>query len=134
MGIRWLPVLRNALAIVIVRSLLKAALEAAGTGEGGLALVDFGVLALAGCAVGCLAPAGRFATIAATAVGAWIVTLAIAGVSGVALGAGPALLWLVSPTLLAMLLGGALSLAIVRAPGAGPPPGRAGGESTPAPS
>ena len=61
-------------------------------------------------------------------------SLAIAWVSGVTLGAGRAVLWLVSPTLLAMLLGGALSLVIVRAPGAGPPPSREGGESTPAPS
>jgi hypothetical protein len=132
MGIRWLPVARDALATVIARSLLRAALDAAGVGDQGLALLDLGVLALAGCVVGCLAPVGRFATIAATAVVVWLVTVAIAWISGVALGVGAAVATLVSPTLLAMLLGGAASLAIVRAPGAGAPPGRDGGESTPA--
>ena len=132
MGMRWVVVLRNGLAIVIARSLLKAALDAAGLGERGVAVADFGLLALAGCAVGCLAPAGRFAQIAATAVAVWLVSVAVAWISGATLGAGLALGLLVSPTLLAMLLGGAASLAIVRTPGAGAPPSHEGGDSTPA--
>jgi hypothetical protein len=116
MSMPWIAILRDALAIVVARSLVKATLGAFGASAGAQDAVDFGVLAVAFCAIGCASPVRRFPRLGLTAAATWAVLLGVAILRGAA--AVPHGRDLVA-TLLAMLVGGAASLAIVR-PGAVP--------------
>src|SRR3990170_253248 len=116
MRIRWLDVLRDALAIVVLLSVVRMLVAGDEPAGGPLGMAIFGVLVAGFCVAGCLSPARRFAHLGAVALAVWAVTTAIAFQSGVEGWMGAQLgmlIWVV----LAMALGGALSLAIVRRPG-----------------
>jgi hypothetical protein len=123
MQIRWLNVLRDALAIVLASSLARVigiGSELSDTAMSALMLVVF---AVGFCVAGCLSPSRRFAHLGLVALAIWL-TLAANGVlTGGAQSRGDYVALLLHPTLSGMVLGGAASLAIVR-PGAkapGPP-------------
>jgi hypothetical protein len=126
MAIPWIAVLRDALAIVVARSLAKWLLAALGASVGAQDALDFAVLAVAFCAIGCASPVRRSARLLATAASTWGVLLAVGILRGATVPYGRDLV----TTLVAMVLGGALSLAIARPRasaaadgGAGKPPG-----------
>src|SRR5262245_37957339 len=123
MGIPWIAILRDGLAIVIARALAKWIFGLFDPGEGVLSALDFLVLVAAFCVVGCASPAQRTARLALTAACTWATMLVI----GLARGAtAPYGLDLVA-TLLAMLIGGGASFAIVRPGGAAGTSAVAGG-------
>jgi hypothetical protein len=123
MNVPWIAVLRDAFAIVIARSLARWIFGAFGLGDSGLLVVDALVLVAAFCLVGCASPAQRAARLGLTALATWTVLLVVNLVRGATLPSS----FDFAETALAMLIGGAASLAIVRPPGAagvagGPPP------------
>jgi len=118
----WIAILRDALAIIVARSLVKATLGAFGAGEGVQGAADFGVLVVAFCAIGCASPARRLPRLGLTAAATWTVVLAVALLRGASASHGRDLV----ATLIAMVIGGAASLAIVRTPAAAD-----GGPATP---
>lgn len=123
----WIWILRDALAIVVARSLVKALLAALGAGGIAPTAVDFGVLVVAFCAIGYASPAQRLARLGLTAVCSWAIVLVVALVRGATAAFGFDLV----ETLFAAAVGGGASLAIARfgaagaAAGGGPekPPG-----------
>jgi hypothetical protein len=114
MSVQWIAILRDALAIVVARSLARGLLDAFGAGDGAMGAVDLAVRVAAFCAIGCASPARRFTRLGLTAACTWAIMLIVGLVRGAAAAYGLDFL----ATLLAMLLGGAASLAIVR-PGRG---------------
>ena len=110
MSVQWIAILRDALAIVIARSLAKGLLGAFGASEAAMGAVDFVVLVVAFCAVGCASPPRRFVRLGLTGASSWAILLIVSLVRGAV---GSHAIDLLA-TLLAMLLGGAASLAIVR--------------------
>ena len=110
MAVQWIAILRDALAIVVARSLSKwlaGLFDASGVAMAG---IDFGVLVAALCAVGCASRARRFSRLGLTAACSWAITAGVGLVRGAAV---PYVLDL-ARMVLATLLGGAASLAIVR--------------------
>ena len=110
MAIQWIAILRDALAIVVVRSLMKWFVGLFDASDGVMGGLDFVVLVVAFCAVGCANPAQRYSRLGLTASCSWAITAAV----GLLRGAGASYGLDLVTTLLAMLLGGAASLAVVR--------------------
>ena len=116
MQIRWLDVLRDALAIVIASALLRQAAigaEIPDRATGGLLL---GLFAVGFCVAGCLSPRRRFAHLGFVAFATWLILALYGVITGSAESPSAYVRLLINPTLLAMLVGGVASLAIVRRP------------------
>jgi len=121
MQIRWLDVLRDALAIVIAGALLRLATFGADFSDPAMGGLVLGLFAVGFCVAGCLSPRRRFTHLGLVAFATWLI-LALNGViTGSADSPAAYILLLINPTLLAMLVGGVASLAIVRRPAE--PPG-----------
>jgi hypothetical protein len=127
MAVSWLAIVRDGLAIVVVLSFANAILGAFDVGVGAVVALDFLLLVAAFCAIGCANPERRHVRLALTAAGAWALLLLVNLVRG----AAPPDLRDLGATLLAALVGGAASLAIVR-PGSAP--GAASGPEPPPPA
>jgi len=116
MQIRWLTVLRDALAIVIASSVVRAAGVGADLSDGAVGGLVLAVFTAGFCASGCLSPDGRWAHLALVALASWLILLANGVLTGGADSPAVYVALLVNPTLFGMLVGGAASLAIVRRP------------------
>jgi hypothetical protein len=81
-----------------------------------------GVFVVGFCIAGCLSPRRRFAHLGLVALAAWLILALYGASTGGAESSGAYVMLLVNPTLLGMLLGGAVSLAIVPRPAEPPPP------------
>jgi hypothetical protein len=122
MQIRWLDVLRDALAIVIASALVRSVALAAGASDGVVGALLLGVCVVGFCVAGCLSPSRRFAHLGLVALATWLILSLIAAASGSAGSSAAYVGLLVNPILLGMLVGGAASLAIVRRPAEPPGP------------
>jgi hypothetical protein len=120
MRIRWLNVLRDALAIVLASAVVRAIAIGVQASDGAVSALVFAVFAAGFCVAGCLSPIRRFAHLALVALAAWLILAANGALTGSAESPSTYVGFLVYPTLLGMLLGGAVSLAIVPR-GAKPP-------------
>jgi hypothetical protein len=122
MRIDWRVVLRDALGVLLLGFL--GALVGGALGEdpkAGIRAVLVIVMMTAGfCVSACLAKQARFKHILLVAVGVWLIGTIVSAIS-----AGGSFVWPVGDLALivvAMLLGGLISLGIVRAPPSGEPP------------
>ena len=115
MQIRWLDVLRDALAIVIASALVRMVAIGAEVSDTASSLLLLGCFAVGFCVAGCLSPQRRFTHLGYVAFATWLILALYGAITG---SGEPSayLLLLFNPTLLAMLLGGVASLAIVRRP------------------
>jgi hypothetical protein len=112
--LRWLDVLRDALAIVIASSLVRALGLGAELSEGTVAWLLLAVFTAGFCASGCLHPERRWIHLSLVALASWLILSLYALLSGSADSPAVYVSILLKPTLLALVLGGAASLAIVR--------------------
>jgi hypothetical protein len=122
MKIDWRSVLRDVLGVLLLWFLGGLVGRAiGGEANGGFQAVSVIVLMTAGfCVSGCLAKRARFKHLALVAVGVWLISTIVAASS-----AGGPFVWSLGDFALivaAMLLGGLISLAIVRPPPAAEPP------------
>ena len=122
MKIDWRSVLRDALGVLLLGFLGGLIGDAiSGDASRGIRTVSTIVLMTAGfCLSGCLAKRARFKHLALVAVGVWLIGTIVSAIS-----AGGSLVWSLGDlalVLVAMLLGGLISLAIVRPPPAAEPP------------
>jgi hypothetical protein len=122
MKIDWVVVLRDVLIVLVVSGLglfmVNAALSGGGS-EGALTIVRIVLMGVGFCISGCLVKQTRFRHLGIVAIGVWF------GTALNLIGTDRTLAhWILGliPILLAMLLGGAVSLAIVRKPPAAPTP------------
>ncbi len=122
MQIRWLDVLRDALAIVIASALVRAVALGAEVSDPTTSAFVLGVFVVGFCIAGCLRPRRRFAHLGLVALAAWLILALYGASTGGVESSGAYVMLLFNPTLLGMLLGGAVSLAIVRRPAEPPPP------------
>ena len=116
MPIRWLDVLRDALALVIASALVQAAALGAGASAGATEALVFGVFAVGFCVSGCLSPRRRFRHLGLVAFATWMLLALIAALTGSSDRPSAYVAVLINQTLLAMLVGGVASLAIVKRP------------------
>jgi hypothetical protein len=121
MRIRWIDVLRDALAIVIASVFVRSVALGACASDGAAGALVLGAFVVGFCVAGCLSPSRRFAHLGAVALAIWVILSVIAAVSGSG-SSSSYLAFLVNPILLGMLVGGAASLAIVRRPAEPPGP------------
>ena len=126
MNVDWLRVARDVTMILLVLFALvvAAAMAVGGLRITGALVASFLALTAGFCVSGCLTPRGRFSHLAVVAVGVWLLgTVLNSSIRSIptdswAMLAVGALL----PVAGAMLLGGAISLAIVPSPGEASPP------------
>jgi hypothetical protein len=122
MKIDWRSVLRDALGVLLLGFLGEWVVGAVGDDpSGGILAVSAVVLMAAGfCVSGCLVKQARFKHLTLVAVGAWLIGTSVNAISQ---GGSfvPSLRVLVL-VVVAMLLGGLVSFAIVRPPPAAEPP------------
>jgi hypothetical protein len=116
MPIRWLDVLRDALAIVIASALVRAVALGAGASDEATAAFVLGVFAVGFCVSGCLSATRRFAHLGLVAIATWLILALYAVATGGVESSRTYVSLFVNPILIGMLLGGAASLAIVRRP------------------
>jgi hypothetical protein len=122
MQIRWVDVLRDALALVIASALVRAVALGAGASETATAGLVLGLFVVGFCVAGCLSPRRRFAHLGLVALAAWLILALNAASAGSVESPGAYIELLINPTLVGMVLGGAASFAIVRRPGEPPGP------------
>ncbi len=121
MQIRWLDVLRDALALVIASALLRLAAIGAEISDKAIGGLVLGLFAVGFCVAGCLSPRRRFVHLGFVAFATWLILALNGAITGSAESPSTYLKLLINPTLLAMLIGGVASLAIARRPAE--PPG-----------
>jgi hypothetical protein len=114
MQIRLLGVLRDAFALVIASALARAVALGIEASDAAVAWIVFAVFAAGFCASGCLSPERRWTHLSLVALASWVLLVAIGVLTGGVGSAGLFIGFIVNPLLLALLVGGAASLAIVR--------------------
>jgi hypothetical protein len=114
MQIRWLGVLRDAFALVIASSLARAVALGAEASDAALAWIVLAVFTAGFCASACLSPQRRWAHLSFVALASWVLLVAIGVLTGSLRSPAVFIGFIVNPLLLALLVGGAASLAIVR--------------------
>jgi hypothetical protein len=121
MQVRWLDVLRDALAIVVGSALVRVAAISADLSEVATGALVLALFAAGFCAAGCLSPRRRFTHLGFVAFATWLILALYGVITGSASAPAAYILLLINPTLVGMFIGGVASLAIVRPPAE--PPG-----------